>query len=190
MSSSRKIDPYNQWAGLIVGIIFSGVFTGLIWFFSSRLDAFPLRADRDVAFWYPWVSASPTIWTRISVWGLYAAHQFTIWYLIWKAQAAKSGYSTSLSRLNIMALVANAVFITLHFVQTHVFYDGLAIDVPEQSSQWSVILLLVIVLLMENQRRGLFFGRKVKGHVFAESSRALRKYHGEKTGTFETQRYS
>jgi hypothetical protein len=75
-------------------------------------------------------------------------------------------------------MVANAAFITLHFIQTHIFYDGLAVDVPEQSSQWSVILLLVIVLLMENQRRGLFFGWKVKGSVMRESSRALRKYHG------------
>ncbi len=52
------------------------------------------------------------------------------------------------------------VFILLHFVQTHVFYDGLAQDVSVFSSQGSVIVLLVWVLLMENPRRGLFFGRK------------------------------
>lgn len=178
MSSSNAVNSFGQRVGLFGGIIFSFGFTGLIWYFSSRLDAVQLRPDRDVAFWYPWVSATPTIWTRISVWGLYTAHQCVIWFLIWKAQNAKSGYSKSLSRWNILAIGANATFITLHFVQTHVFYDGLAIDVPEQTSQWSVILLLVIVLLMENQRRGLFFGRKITGSVFSESSRALRKYHG------------
>jgi hypothetical protein len=109
---------------------------------------------------------------------LYAAHQVTIWWLIWRAQSQGSVYSNSLSRINVLGLIANACFIGLHFIQTHVFYDGLALDVPEQSSQWSVILLLVIVLLMENQRRGLFFGRKVGGSVITESARGLRKYHG------------
>ena len=48
---------------------------------------------------------------------------------------------------------------TLHLVQTWLFYDGLAQDVPEWTSQWSVIVLLAAVLMMENQRRGLVFGR-------------------------------
>jgi hypothetical protein len=163
---------------LLFGVIFSFGFTVLIWIAGSRLNAFELRPDRHVAFWYPWVTNAPTILTRLSAWGLYAAHQLTVWGLIWYAQSKKMKYSSSLSRVNVIALLANAVFITLHFVQTHVFFDGLAMDVPEQSSQWSVILLLVIVLLMENQRRGLFFGRQVKGSVMKESARALRKYHG------------
>ena len=174
-SSQRQL---SQRLGLILGIAFSLVFTGLIWFFGPWLASVELRPDREIAFWYPWVSASPTIWTRLSVWGLYAAHQLTAWCLIWRAQSKTTGYSNSLSRINVLALIANAAFITLHFIQTHVFYDGLAIDVPEQSSQWSVILLLVIVHLMENQRRGLFFGRKVKGSMMDESARVLRKYHG------------
>ena len=178
MSDSPIHNRTSQIHGLIFGIIFSLGFTTLIWLAGERLESFELRPDRDVAFWYPWVSVAPTLWTRMSVWGLYAAHQLTIWWLIWRAQAQRIGYSNSLSRINILALAANAAFITLHFVQTHFFYDGLALDVPEQSSQWSVILLLVIVLLMENQRRGLFFGHKVGGSMMAESARALRKYHG------------
>jgi hypothetical protein len=178
MTESSSHKSINQSRGLVLGIGFSLLFTGLIWLAGDRLDAFKLRPDRDVAFWYPWVTASPSFWTRLSAWGLYAAHQLAIWWLIWQAQNRDSVYSNSLSRINVWALVVNAVFITLHFIQTHVFYDGLAMDVPEQSSQWSVILLLVIVLLMENQRRGLFFARKVKGKVMEESSRALRKYHG------------
>ena len=178
MTSSPAKDSISQSKGLVLGIGFSLAFTGLIWLAGDRLESFELRPDRKVAFWYPWVTAAPTFWTRLSVWGLYAAHQLTIWWLIWRAQSQRSGYSNSLSRTNILALLANAGFITLHFIQTHVFYDGLALDVPEQSSQWSVILLLVIVLLMENQRRGLFFGKRVKGRVMEESARALRKYHG------------
>ena len=163
---------------LLWGVGFSFGFTALIWLAGSRLDVFVLRPDRNVAFWYPWVTKDPTVLTRISAWGFYAAHQFTVWGLIWYAQSKKMKYGSSLSRINIVALLANAGFIAWHFVQTHVFYDGLAMDVSEQSSQWSVILLLVIVLLMENQRRGLFFGRQVKGSVMKESARALRKYHG------------
>lgn len=178
MPDSPAHDQISQSHGLTLGICFSIGITALIWLTGDRLESFELRPEREVAFWYPWVSAAPTNWTRLSVWGLYAAHQLTIWWLIWKAQTQKSGYSSSLSRLNILAFIANAVFIILHFAQTHVFYDGLTLDVPEQSSQWSVILLLVIVLLMENQRRGLFFGHKVGGSMMSESARALRKYHG------------
>jgi hypothetical protein len=168
----------HQKYALAFGVCFSFVFTLLIWFLGARLDAVKLRPDRDIAFWYPWVSAAPTLWTQISVWSLYAAHQISIWWIIYRAQSQKVGYSNSLNKFNVWAMISNAVFITLHFIQTHIFYDGLAIHVPEQSSQWSVILLLVIVLLMENQRRGLFFGWKVKGAMMKESTRVLRKYHG------------
>lgn len=178
MTKSRSQIELPQTLGLLLGVAFSFVFTGSIWIAGARLDAFELRPDRHVAFWYPWVSNSPTIWTRLSVWGLYAAHQMTVWGLIWYAQSRELKYTASLKLVNLWALLANAGFIILHFVQTHIFYDGLALDVPEQSSQWSVILLLVIVLLMENQRRGLFFGTKVEGTIMKESARALRKYHG------------
>jgi hypothetical protein len=55
-------------------------------------------------------------------------------------------------------------------------YDGLAQDVSIWSSQASVVLLLVAVLLMENPRRGLFFGKRVP--ISKEIARLVRKYHG------------
>jgi hypothetical protein len=79
-------------------------------------------------------------------------------------------------KINIIALGANAFFILLHFVQTQFWYDGLAQDVSIWSSQISVIILLVWVLLMENRRRGLFFGKKVGfGRQIIDFAR---KYHG------------
>ncbi|QDT56571.1 hypothetical protein Pan44_46270 [Caulifigura coniformis] len=168
----------TQTQGLWLGIAFSLAFTVVIWLADSRLGGVSLRPDRQVAYWYPWVTAAPTIWTRISVWGLYLAHQLTIWGLIWYAQSRRTRYSDTLHPVNLWALAANAGFIVLHFAQTHLFYDGLGLDVSEQSSQWSVILLLVIVLLMENQRRGLFFGWKVPGTLMREAGRGVRKYHG------------
>ncbi len=84
-----------------------------------------------------------------------------MWWTIFAAKQAKLQYSNSLHRINIVALIGNAAFAVLHFLQTQVWYDGLAQTVPLTSSEVSVILLLIIVLLMENKRRGLFWGRKV-----------------------------
>ncbi|MCL4722443.1 MAG: hypothetical protein KJ041_10945, partial [Gammaproteobacteria bacterium] len=75
-----------------------------------------------------------------------------------------------------LALAANAFFIALHFIQTQVWYDGLAQDVHEATAQWSVIILLVAVLLMENQRRGLAFGWK--SGLAGRAGPFVRRYHG------------
>lgn len=178
MNRAIRFPSINQSTGLLLGIVFSLGITGLIWAIGDRLVSFELRPDRNVAFWYPWVSANPSFWTHASVWAGYVAHQLTIWGLIFYAQRRKTKYSSTLGIVNVLALLANAAFVLLHLAQTHLFYDGLAVDVSEQSSQWSVILLLVIVLLMENQRRGLFAGYRVKASFLSKSARGLRKYHG------------
>jgi hypothetical protein len=157
------------------GIIFSLLFTGLIWLAGNRLDSIELLPDTGAS-WYYWKLPNPTFWTRATAWGFYLAHQFAIWGLIYLAQKRKTKYSKGLNKLNWWALGANAFFITLHFIQTHVWYDGLAQDVSIWSSQVSVIILLVWVLLMENKRRGLFFGKKVP--VSQEIMYFARKYHG------------
>src|SRR5262249_39192269 len=74
------------------------------------------------------------------------------------------------------ALGVNALFIILHFIQTHIWYDALAQNVSVFSSQGSVIVLLVWVLLMENNRRGLFFGQKMP--ISQCILQFARKYHG------------
>jgi hypothetical protein len=99
-----------------------------------------------------------------------------LWGLIYYAQTRVKRYTAGLHPVNLVALAGNAFFILLHFVQTHVWYDGLAQDVSIFSSQASVIVLLVWVLLMENPRRGLFFGKKVP--IRQDIIRAARKYHG------------
>ncbi len=157
------------------GILFSLAFTGLIWWAGGRLDSIELLPDQGMA-WYYWKLPEPTFWTRATAWVFYLAHQVTIWGLIYFAQKNRLKYSTRLHRVNIIALAANAFFIALHFLQTHIWYDGLAQDVSIFSSQGSVIVLLVWVMLMENQRRGLFFGKKVP--ISKEVIRIARKYHG------------
>ncbi len=171
MKNTTRQDTGALWGG----ILFSFLFTGLIWLLGGRLDSIELLPDTGAS-WYYWKLPEPTFWTRATAWGFYLAHQVTIWGLIYLAQKRKTKYSTGLNKLNWWALGANAFFITLHLIQTHLWYDGLAQDVSIWSSQVSVIILLVWVLLMENKRRGLFFGKKVP--ISQEIMRFARKYHG------------
>ena len=128
------------------------------------------------ASWYYWKLPEATVAGRLTAWGGYLLHQAAIWLLIYRAQAGRLKYSATLHPINLLALTVNAVFVLLHLAQTQVWYDGLAQDVSIWSSQGSVVLLLVLVLLMENSRRGLFFGRRVP--ALLKPGQVVRKYHG------------
>ncbi len=160
---------------LAAGVLFSLGFTALIWLAGERLAAVPHLPDTGAS-WYYWKLPTPTFWGRASAWGLYLLHQLSLWGLIYYAQTRVKTYTTGLHRINWIALGVNALFVGLHFVQTHIWYDGLAQDVSIWSSQVSVIILLVWVLLMENQRRGMFFGRRLP--ISKAIIRFARKYHG------------
>jgi len=160
---------------LIFGILISLVFTGLIAWAGQFLDRSMLLPDQGAS-WYYWKLPEPTFWTRATAWVFYLAHQLTIWSLIAYAQSKKLKYTKGLHKVNTIALGASAFFILLHFVQTHIWYDGLAQDVSIWSSQVSVVILLVWVLLMENNRRGLFFGKKMP--ISKQIIAFARKYHG------------
>lgn len=157
------------------GIVFSFVFTALIWWAGQRLESIALLPDQGVA-WYYWKLPEPTFWTRATAWGFYLLHQVAIWALIYYAQKNVKRYTPGLHKVNLLALGANVFFILLHFVQTHIWYDGLAQDASLFSSQGSVIVMLVWILLMENSRRGMFFGKKVP--ISKEIMRFARQYHG------------
>ena len=160
---------------LWVSLVFSVVFTGIIWWAGKFLDRSSFLPDQGAS-WYFWKLPNPTVWTRFSVWGLYATHQLTMWGLIYAAQKRGERTSSGLHSVNWISLGANAFFIVLHFAQTHIWYDGLAQDVSIWSSQGSVILMLVMILLIENRRRGLFWGKKAP--IPKETSDFVRKYHG------------
>lgn len=161
--------------GLWAGVVFSAVFTALIWWAGRALASVPHPPDQGPS-WYYWQLPNPSFWTRASAWGLYLGHQLAIWATIFYAQTRPHRTIAGLHRVNVVALALNAGFILLHFAQTHLWYDGLAQDVSIFSSQGSVILLLVWVLLMENPRRGLFFGRRAP--IAPGITAAARKYHG------------
>lgn len=175
LNAGKTRTPIKSTAVLWAGIIFSLAFTALIWAAGNRLDSIPHFPDSGPS-WYFWRLMEPTAWTRITAWGLYALHQIAFWGIIYFAQKNSYKYSSGLHKLNLIALATNGVFITLHFIQTHIWYDGLAQDVSIWSSQASVVILLVWVLLMENSRRGLFFGKKIR--ISENINRFARKYHG------------
>jgi hypothetical protein len=167
----RRADRRALWGG----ILFSLVFTGVIWWAGGRLASVPHLPDTGPS-WYYWQLPRPTLWSRATAWGFYALHQIAFWGLIAYAQTRVKRYTAGLHRVNLVALAVNAFFILVHFVQTHVWYDGLAQDVSIWSSQGSVILMLVMILLMENSRRGLFFGKKAP--LPQQAMAFARKYHG------------
>jgi hypothetical protein len=160
---------------LLAGMAVCALLTIMVWLAGFAVADQPLLPDRGPS-WYRWQLPDPTVWTRLSAWTGYAAHQLVAWGLIYYAQTRVRTYSKTLHPINVVALVANLIFLGVHEVQTQVFYDGLAQDVSIYSSQGSVILLLVVVLLMENRRRGLFFTKPAP--IKAEVVAFARKYHG------------
>ncbi len=176
--SSPATDSRSATRGLVLAIGGSLLFSAAIWYANSRLAGWTLAVrEPGGPRIYPWQLAEPGLASRASAWSGYLLHQLTIWWLIWKAQSAGLAYTRALKPLNRVALGATAGFVLLHFVQTHLFYDGLAQDVPEWTAMWSVIVLLLVVMLMENRRRGIALGLPAGG--FVERAGAIaRRYHG------------
>lgn len=164
-------------AALWAGVAFCFGFAALIAVLDPLLPSIAFAPDTGASHYY-WQLPNPTAWTRGFVWACYGAHQLTFWALIWYAQRQHGldRRTPGLHRFNVVALAANAAFVLLHLLQTHLTYDGLAQDVSIWSSQGSVVLLLVVVLLMENQRRGLWFGKRYS--FLTEGAQFLRRYHG------------
>lgn len=160
---------------LMWAVVASALLTGLVWLLGQRLHGVVLLPDQGAS-WYYWKLPDPTFWTRASAWLGYAAHQVVSWGLIHHAQTRVRRYTSGLHRVNVIAFAANGAFIALHALQTQLFYDGLAQDVSIFSSQGSVVLLLVAVLLMENRRRGLVLTWSAP--ISAQVVGFARRYHG------------
>jgi hypothetical protein len=170
-NTATRQDVRTLW----LGVAFSLAITVAIWALDPLLARIELLPDQGVA-WYYWKLPVPTFWTRFSAWGFYLLHQLSFWWVIWYSQKNRPKYSTGLHRFNFWVLGLNTFFILMRLLQTHIWYDGLAHDVSIFSSQGSVIVLLVWVLLMENKRRGLVVGKKAP--ISSEIIRFARKYHG------------
>lgn len=140
----------------------------------SQIDLLP---DQGFA-WYYWKLPEQTLGGQLSAWGFYALHQVFFWGLIWWGQANRDKLRDrgKLHPINVIGLLGTGGFALLHYLQTAVWYDGLAQDTSVFSSQVSVILLLVLVLMIEAPRRGLVFG--YGGGWLAGVRSTLIRYHG------------
>jgi hypothetical protein len=112
--------------------------------------------------WYYWKLPTLAFWATFTAWVLYILHQVSVWRLIYLLKNQPPLADDQVGQINMKLLIVNGVFIALHLLQTALFYDGLAQTVPVMSSQGSVIVMLVMVLILMNGKRGLFFGKKVK----------------------------
>jgi hypothetical protein len=168
---------YSLKSALWFVFLFSFAMLAATWLFSPLLSSFRAQLLPDAgAAWYYWKLPQPELWATVSMWALYLAHQIIVWVLIYKLKNAPRPQAGTIGRYNLLLLIVNAVFIALHLVQTVFFYDALAQFVPVMSSQVSVILMLVMMLILLNQRRGLFFGKRVALPPLGVS--ATQKIHG------------
>ncbi len=182
MSSEPSSPPTNDpvrtrqdLRALWVGLAASFLWIGVIWALGERLSRFPHLEDQGPS-WYFWKLPVVETVARITAWGGYWLHLLALWAVIFFAQRRAPQTAGRLHNFNWWALGINGLFALLHLVQTHLWYDGLAQDVSIWSSQNSVIALLVLVLLMENQRRGLFWGKKLP--LPRQAANFIRTYHG------------
>ena len=159
-------------------IVFSVLLCAAIVAMGGALSQFEIIPHPEDPLVYEWQLAEQTAWGQLTAWLGFALHQLLIWATIAYAQKrySKRDYRNSLRPVNLWALGINLVFIALHYLQTLFFYDAIAQDLPSWTAQFAVALMLIVILGIENQRRGLFFGKKVKFRkAFTDG---LRKYHG------------
>jgi len=175
MHTADRFERGGAQTALWAGISFVVGYCLLLWALGGRLASIAHLPDQGAG-WYFWVLPEQTVAGRVSAWGLYLTHQLFLFWLIWRAQHSGLRYTSGLHRINVVALVGNGAFALLHVLQTHLWYDGLAQDVNVFTSFGSVAVVLIWVLLMENNRRGLFFGAKapIGKRIWAFA----RKYHG------------
>jgi len=155
-------ETYSLKKSLLVSFAVALALTCATYFLSLTLGRFQSILLPDAgASWYYWKLPRPELWASITMWVFYLAHQVAVWWLIVKLRSQPPVPKGRIGKYNLLLLVVNAVFIVLHLVQTTLFYDALAQFTPVWSSQGSVIVMLVMILILLNNRRGLFFGKKV-----------------------------
>jgi hypothetical protein len=172
-------DNISDQRALNTGIIFAVLVSLAMLLLGAWLTQYDIAVpppDEGQGF-YDWKLATPSNWARLTIWLGYALHNLLIWGTIYWAQEKSSRqYGGTLKPFNIAALAINAVFILLHYAQTAFFYDAMAQDIPSWTSQYTVIMMLFVIMMLENRRRGLFFGKKVKFRE--EFYDWLKRYHG------------
>ena len=166
----------------IGALAFAVGFTTLIWLLGPNLNHFTdTLLPSQGAWWYPWKLPIRDSAAMVITWAFYLANQFTVWGLIRWAQSnlttQKIKPTGALTKYNLAALGVTVLFTFLHLIQTHLWFDALAQDTPILTSQGSVIIMLAIVLVIENPRRGLIFGKRAGAPFTSQVSAWFRHNH-------------
>lgn len=173
-----KTPIFKVWIGLI---IFTVIETILIFLLEPQLrqNFPPLDADTGAADYY-WTLNARDAMTMIIAWTFYGAHQASVWLVIFWAKNNYEGKALDQTKLlkyaSAMAIIMVG-FTILHLIQTQIWYDGLAQDVPIWTSQGSVIVMLSLLLVMQNPKRGIIFGKEEKKLMRPEVARVFMRSH-------------
>lgn len=122
---------------------------------------------------YYWQLADRNALNMLIVWTMFGLQLYGNIHFIRIRQQDKRREFTS---VNLQILLFNLLFIIIHFIQSIFGYDGLAQDVSVFSSQYSVILVLVMIILIQVPRRGIIFGKKLK--IDKQAMSILYRIHG------------
>lgn len=163
-----------------ISLLGGAILTIILFFMPTSInDFYPNPEIYDTGFnYYLWKfrAIDQNTIARITAWLFFLIHFSVVVYLLGLLNKHKAKRKDGYSIYNIYLLIANAFFVLLHYVHTLIWYDALAQDTPVWSSQGSVIIMLVLILVIENRRRGLFFGKKVP--FPQQSTKTIMKYHG------------
>ncbi|HUI87415.1 MAG TPA: hypothetical protein VLX61_01695 [Anaerolineales bacterium] len=158
-----------------IGVLASAAFTAVIGLTAANLTRFQIVGP-TIPFAYPWRLLQPTALASLTAWGLYLLHNLIVWTIIYLAQREQPKFTNNLRWFNWVLIATNVSFIILHIIQSQLWFDGLAANVPEITALGSVAVMLMVIIIFETPRRGLIFGKNFK---FKESfMKIVRKYHG------------
>ncbi|MFX0140365.1 MAG: hypothetical protein ACFFDN_42395 [Candidatus Hodarchaeota archaeon] len=174
----KKTLAFRIWVGLLIFSVLEVILIFLLEPF-LRLNFPPLDPDTGPEDYY-WTLNTRNALTMIITWTFYGAHQASVWIVIYWAHM--NYRNKTLDDKKTIKYIANMAaimvsFTLLHLLQTQIWYDGLAQDVPIWTSQGSVIVMLSILLVMQNPKRGLFFGKKEKKLMRPEVAKTFMTSH-------------
>ncbi|OBZ86864.1 hypothetical protein A0J61_05089 [Choanephora cucurbitarum] len=131
-------------------------------------------------FAYPWRLVNPSQLGKWTAWIFYAIHQTGQWAILTRVQLSKEKlvkWSDNYQWWNWQMVYLNTFMAIFKLVHGHIFYDGLAVNVPEGVAQGSVVLILVFAIIIAIPYRGVIFGygKKPSSDPVIQ---IVRKYHG------------
>ncbi|KAI9279076.1 hypothetical protein BY458DRAFT_503064 [Sporodiniella umbellata] len=161
-------------------------------FFNSRpnrgdmgFGRFLIRGSRFIngkytPFAYPWRLLHPNELGQHMAWSAYIVHQLGQWFILAKVQFGTQNnanrWSDDYQWWNWQMVYLNGSMLIFKLVHGHIYYDGLAANVPEGIAQGSVVNILVLAIIIAITKRGVIFGMG-KG-TSTNVVQFVKKYHG------------